>query len=332
MNLPGFEFAEPESIVEACQGLESQGEEAHVIAGGTDLLTLMKSRLKEPKVLVDLKGIPNLDQISYSDQNGLKVGALVSLRRLAADASVREKYPILEQATLSVGSPQLRAMGTLGGNLCQDNICLYFDPSAAVRQSVEPCHKLGGAVCYVVERSEDCWATYAGDVAPALLVLGAKVKIVDCSGEKVIPLSQLFSCDGKRPHTLQPGQLITQIQVPVPAPHSGGAYLKLRQRETLEYPLLGVAVQLTMEGKEGLCKDASLALTAVDKAPVTVKEADRLKGTKLTDDVIEELAKAAYRQAHPIKNLCGFTVPYRLKMVHAFVESAIKLALHRATS
>ncbi len=173
MNLPGFEFAEPESIVKACQRLESQGEDAHVIAGGTDLLTLMKSRLKEPKVLVDLKGIPNLDQISYSDQDGLKVGALVSLRRLAADASVTEKYPILEQATLSVGSPQLRAMGTLGGNLCQDNICLYFDPSAAVRQSVEPCHKLGGAVCYVVERSEVCWATYAGDVAPALLVLGA---------------------------------------------------------------------------------------------------------------------------------------------------------------
>ncbi len=121
MNLPGFEFAEPESIVKACQRLESQGEEAHVIAGGTDLLPLMKSRLKAPKVLVDLKGIPNLDQISYSDQDGLKVGALVSLRRLAADASVKEKYPVLEQATLSVGSPQLRAMGTLGGNLCLEH-------------------------------------------------------------------------------------------------------------------------------------------------------------------------------------------------------------------
>lgn len=332
MNLPVFEFAEAESIVEACQCLERQGEEAQVIAGGTDLLTLMKSRLKAPKLLVDINGIPGLDKISYSAPGGLKVGALVSLRRLAADALVREKYPILVQAALSVGSPQLRAMGTIGGNLCQDNICLYFDPSAAVRQSLEPCHKLGGAVCYVVQGSKECWATYAGDVAPALLVLGAKVKVVDSSGEKMIPLSELYSCDGKRPHTLHPGQLITQIQVPVPSPHSGGAYLKLRQRETLEYPLLGVAVHLTMEGEEGICKKASLALTAVDKAPVEVKEADKLKGKKLTNDVIQELAKAAYKRAHPMKNLCGFTVSYRLKMVNAFVDSAIQQALRSATN
>jgi len=337
MKLPKFEYVRPKSIGAACDILAAGGEQAHAIAGGTDLIMALKNRQKVAKMLVDISAIAQLDQISYSDEDGLRVGAMVSLRHVAAHPLVREKYPLLVQAALSVGSVQLRAMGTIGGNLCQDTCCMYFNRSALVRQSLEPCHKLGGEVCHVVNRSEDCWAAYAGDVAPALLVLRAQVKVADASGEKIIPLHELFSRDGKRPLTLQPGQLITEIQAPAPSPHSGGAYHKLRQRETLDYPLLGVAVNLTMGAGDGICKDAALAMTAVDKAPVvvaveTLHATSLLKGQRLTDELIQEFAKAVRKLAHPMKNLCGLTSNYRLQMVDVLVESAVQQALRDATN
>lgn len=331
MKLPDFEYAEPRSIREACQILEARGGDAHVIAGGTDLLMALKNRQKMPKMVVDINALPQLTEISYSDVGGLAVGALVSLRHLVAHPIVREKYSILVQAALSVGTVQLQAMGTIGGNLCQDTSCMYFNRSAMVRESLEPCHKLGGNVCHVVGGSEECWATYAGDVAPALLVLRAKVKVADAGGEKIIPLQELFSGDGKRPLTLRPGQILTEIQVPAPSPCSGGAYLKLRQRETLDYPLLGVAAQLTMEAGGGICREAALALTTVDKAPVMVKEAERLRGHRLTGERIQAVAHAAHKQAQPLRNLCGLAVTYRLNMVDVYVESAVQQALQRAT-
>jgi len=330
MTLPKFEYVQPQSTAEACQLLAARGSEAHVIAGGTDLIVALKNRQKVVNMLVDLSAISGLNQISYSEADGLKIGALVSLRHLAASPVVKQKYPILAQAALAVGSAQLQAMGTVGGNLCQDTCCMYFNRSATIRQSLEPCHKLGGDVCHVVNCSEDCWATYAGDLAPALLVLGAKIKIASLEGEKIVPLTNLFSSDGKQPHTLQPGQFITEIRVPSPPPHSGGAYLKLRQRETLDYALLGVAVNLTMEPGDGICKDAALALTAVDKAPLLVAEAQHLKGKKLTDELIDELARAAREKSQPIKSLYGFTVHYRREMIPVYVELAVQQARQRA--
>ncbi|MBI2985948.1 MAG: FAD binding domain-containing protein [Deltaproteobacteria bacterium] len=327
MKLPRFKYVEPRSIRKACEFLQAPQDEVQIIAGGTDLIMALKNRQKIPKLLVDISGIPGLKEIKYSDKDGLRVGVLATLRHLTAHPVVREKYPVLVQAALSVGTPQIRAMSTIGGNLCQDTCCMYFNRSAMVRQTLEPCHKLGGQVCHVVNASEECWATYAGDVAPALLVLRARVKIAGLRGEKVVPLHELFSCDGKRPHTLRPGQLVTEIQVPAPSPSSGGAYLKLRQRETLDYPLLGVAVNLTMEGEDGICKDASLALTAVDKAPVVVEEANRLKGKKLTHELMQDLTKAAIKRAHPIKDLCDLTATYRRNMVNVYVESATQQAL-----
>jgi len=330
MTLPKFEYAQPQSTAEACQLLAARGGEAHVIAGGTDLIMALKNRQKVVKMLVDLSAISGLNQISYSETNGLKIGALVSLRHLAASPVVKQKYPILAQAALAVGTAQLQAMGTVGGNLCQDTCCMYFNRSATMRQSLEPCHKLGGDVCHVVNCSEDCWATYAGDLAPALLVLGAKTRIAGLEGEKVVSLTDLFSNDGTRPHTLRPGQFITEIDVPPSAPHSGGVYLKLRQRETLDYALLGVAVNLTMEPGDGICKDAALALTAVDKGPLLVEEAKQLNGKKPTDELISAVAKAAREKSRPIKSLYGFTVHYRREMIPVYVELAMQQARQRA--
>src|SRR5690349_9968818 len=222
MGLPKFDYVAPRSVQEACRALEAGGGAARAIAGGTDLLTALRNRQETANLLVDLAALP-LDGIRYSDEEGLRIGALVSLRHVAADPSVGEKYPVLAQAARAAGSVQLQAMGTIGGNLCQNTCCMYFHRATGPRQSLEPCLKLDGDVCHVVAGSEQCWASYAGDLAPVLLVLGATLVIASPRDEKTMPVRDLFSGDGKRPHTLAPGQLITEIRVPSPAPHSGGA-------------------------------------------------------------------------------------------------------------
>ena len=330
MKVPTFEYAEPKSIGECCKVLEEQGDNAQAIAGGTNLMVALKNRLKVPKMLVDLCCVPNLNRIRYSDKDGLGLGALVSLRHLAANAVVREKYPILARAALDVGSPQIQAMGTIGGSLCQDTCCLYYDRAPMWRQGLEACHKLAGNVCHAVPGSKACWATYCGDLAPVLLALGARVKLADPKGEKAIPLSELYSGDGKVPHTLHPGQIVKEVQVPGISAHSGGAYLKLRVRKTIDYPLLGVAVTVALEGGDGTFRDVKVALTGVEKAPLLVKTADELKGEKITDEVIGSLAEAAYRQAHPINNASGLTPKYRRDMVRIYVKSALQRSVEAA--
>jgi len=327
MKLPQFEYLEPKSIGKACQVLKEQGGKALAIAGGTDLLMALKNWLKTPEMLVDLKGIPRLNQMIYSNKNGLEIGPLVSLRHLANNTIIRNKYPILSQAASEVGTPQLQSMGTIGGNLCQDNLCVYYNRSPMSRQMFDPCHKLGGNVCHAVKGSKTCWATFCGDMAPALLVLRAKVKIRDSNGESIIPLSEFYSGDGKKPNILKPGEIISEIRVPPLPSYSGGSYFKLRLRKAIDYPLLGVALNLTMENKEGICKDVALALTGVERAPLWIKEVDRLKGKKLVEEIIEELAEAAHKQAHPLNNICELTPAYRKDMVKVYVERAFHQAL-----
>jgi len=331
MKVPKFEYAQPKSIGECCKLLEEHGANAQAIAGGTNLMVALKNRLKVPKMLVDLCCVPNLNGIRYSQKDGLNVGALVTLRHLVADPVVREKYAIFARAALDVGSAQIQAMGTIGGNLCQDSCCLYYNRPPMWRQGLEACHKLWGTVCHAVRRSKTCWATYCGDLAPVLLVLGARVKIADPKGEKVIPLSELYSGDGKVPHTLHPGQVVMEVQVPTPSANSGGAYLKLRVRKTIDYPLLGVAVTLALEGGDGTFRDVKVALTGVGKAPLLIKAADELKGKKITDEMIEGLAEAAYKQAHPVNNASGLTPKYRRDMVRIYVKSAVDQSLEAAT-
>lgn len=330
MKLPRFERAAPRSIAAASRLLAAKAGEAHVLAGGTDLLVALGNRQKRAGLVVDLFGIPSLDRLDYSAAGGLAIGALVSLRRLAADPRVTRGYPALAQAALAMGTVQLQAMGTVAGNLCQDTCCMYFNRSEPVRASLSPCHKLGGELCHVVDGSGDCWATYSGDLAPALLVLGARVMIGDADGERAVPLADLFSRDGRRPHTLRPGQIVTRILVPPAAPRSGSVYLKLRQRQSLDYPLLGVAARVTLGPDDGVCTQAAVALTAVDRAPVVVEEAGRLEGRLASDALMAEVAQAAYRRAQPVKNVCGLAVRYRRHMVKPYVTSALQQAVAMA--
>lgn len=329
MRLPRFDYAAPRSVQEACRTLEAGGEAVCAIAGGTDLLMALRNRQETATLLVDLAALP-LGEICYSDDEGLRIGAMVSLRRLSADPTVGATYPVLAQAARAAGTVQLQAMATVAGNLCQNTCCMYFHRATGPRQSLDPCLKLEGSVCHVVAGSAQCWATYAGDLAPVMLVLGAALVIASPAGEKIVPVRDLFSGDGKRPHTLAPGQLITEIRIPPAAPHSGGAYLKLRQRQSVDYPLLGVAAYVAADPAGGVCREAALALTGVDRAPVVVDEASRLCGGKPTDEAIRTVAACARRRAHAINNVCGIPVRYRREMVNVYAESALRQALAAA--
>src|SRR5512140_3500109 len=178
MILPKFKYTAPQSLNEACKIAAEEGYDASIIAGGTDILQSLKYRLKKPGTLIDISSLPDLNNIADTP-DGLAIGSLVTMRRLAAHDTVRKRYPLLAQAALSIGSTQLQAMGTIGGNLCQDTCCIFYNLPPASREGLDPCFKLGGEICHAVKSSKSCWATYAGDMAPALLVLQATITITD---------------------------------------------------------------------------------------------------------------------------------------------------------
>lgn len=325
MRLPPFDYVEPKSVSKASQLLDEGGTDAKIIAGGTDFVQAMKYRLKMPKLLIGLNRIPSLRQIRYTRYGGLTIGAMASLRNLAAHPSVQEKYPMLASAALSMGSVQLQAMGTVGGNLCQDNCCIYYSRSPMARAGLGPCIKLGGTVCHVVKNSNDCWATYCGDLAPALLALRATVKVVDRDRETRLPLGDIFSGNGANPHSLQPSQIITEVLLPPPPENfTGGVYLKMRMRKAIDYPLLGVAVSISLNGNSERFKDITIGLTAVDKAPRFLEASDSMKSENDLQKITEELSAAALKQANPIANTYGYSPKYRRQMVPVYVRQAIQ--------
>lgn len=330
MALPEMDYVSPGTVADALAYLEAGSEAAQAIAGGTDLLQALKGGLKHPKLIVDLGAIAGLDGLEYTPESGLEIGALVTLHRLAEDGAVLAHYPVLAQAARQVGSPQLQAMATVAGNLCQDSCCMYFNRPEEVRRPLPPCHKLGGCICHVVPTSDICWATYSGDMAPVLIALGATVTVADRDGETVRPVAEIFTDDGVRPLKLEPGQLITKIQCPAPRPHSGARYFKLRPRATLDYAVVGVATHMTLDPKDMTCRDAAVVLTGVASSPRAVGEVADLKGQSLTDDAIDLLAQAAAKLSHPVKNVVGVQPGYRRSMVKVYVERSLRQSFEAA--
>jgi len=326
MKLPKFQYLAPKSIKEASSLLKTHGNKAIAVAGGTDLFVNLKNRLRNIEFIVDLKSIPKMDQVSFSKTDGLTIGAAATLRDLIENPTVRQNYPVLVQAAEAVGTPQLQYMGTVAGNLCLDNRCYYFNQSPLWHAGRDACWKLGGKTCYVVKGSKTCWAAYCGDTAPALIALGAKIKIADPVRSKTISLQDLYTGDGQNPNILKPGQFITEINVPPPAPNSGSAYMKLRRRQAIDFPLLGVAVKIQLDSK-GNCADAQIALTAAERKPILIAEAANLKGKALNDGALAEVLEAANSQAHPVDNLLGLPPSYRKQMVKIYLGRTIQQAL-----
>ena len=321
MHLPSFEHLEPRSLEEALGFLAEHKEQAKIIAGGTELLMSMKHRLLTPAYLVNLKAVPELNFVS-EDDGGLRIGALTRLSTLPKTPAVQERFSVLAKAAEMVAAPPLQAMGTVVGNLCLNTRCFYYNQSSFWRQARGACYKTGGDRCHVVKGGTRCLATYQGDMAPALIALGAILRVVSKGSEREIPLAELYTGKGTRPLALEPDEIVAEVRVPARVDGMAGDYQKLRLRGSLDFPLAGAAAILSRNGA-GVCNRARVVLTAVGTGPLVVEEATQLlEGQQVTENLVAQVAEAAYEAARPANNV-GSDASYRRKMVRVLTRRAI---------
>jgi 4-hydroxybenzoyl-CoA reductase subunit beta len=321
MRLPPFEYRAPVSVADAVKLMGDHGPDAMLVAGGTDLYPNMKRRQFEPKVLVGLRGIRELVGIRGSAATGLVIGSGTTLTVTAAHAEVAAHYPALATAAGLVSTPQLRNMGTLGGNVCVDTRCNYYNQSYQWRKAVDFCMKKDGEICLVAPGSPRCWAVSSSDTAPVLWSMGATVTLSGPGGERRIPIAGLYQDDGIVYLSKRPDEVLTEIALP-PAGDLRSAYLKLRRRGSFDFPVLGVAAALRMDGD--VVREARIVLGAVASLPREAVEAGALlAGRRLTAELIDEAAGVASRPSKPLDNT-DLTHPYRKKMTRVFVTRALR--------
>lgn len=289
LRLPWFEYRAPRTVAEAVTILAGEGPQAMLVAGGTDLLPNMKRRHQSPKVLVSLREVAELRKLNGS------YGAGLTLAEVAAHPGTPAA---LRHAAAQVATAQIRNMGTLGGNLCLDTRCTYYNQTEEWRKAIDYCLKKDGSTCWVATASKRCVAVSSTDTAPALIALGAKVKLAGPGGEREIPVEALYQNDGIDYLSRKPDEVLTGVVVP-----DGwmSTYWKLRRRGSFDFPILGVAAAVRMEGD--VVAEARIALGAVASRPFLVEKAGAfLKGKRLTDEVIAEASTLVANRAKPMDN------------------------------
>jgi len=322
LRLPPFTYIAARTADEAVALLAEHGPDALPVSGGTDLYANMKQRLFTPKVLVGLRPIANLGFIRYNDVSGLTLGALASLTSIAENDVVRGRYPALAAAATSISTPQLRNMGTIGGNICVDTRCNYYNQNLDWRKALGYCMKKDGDICRVATSSPKCLAVNSSDTAPVLQAYGARVHLSGPAGEREIPIEDFYINDGISAWAKGPGDIVTRISVPAPHAHTRSAYRKLRLRNSFDFPILGVAAVVELDDA-GVCKDARLVLNAVASKPVDVPAAAHcLIGTRLESEALEAAADAAFAVGKPLDNTSA-TIPYRKRMVRVFARRVL---------
>lgn len=321
MSLPPFALLRPRTLEQAVEQLAAHGPEAMLVAGGTDVVPNLRAGLFAPRVLVDLKAIRDLGGIRFEPGRGLQLGPLTTLTAIAESPVVREHYPVLAEAAATVASPVLRNMGTLGGNLCLETRCLWYNQSFFWRKALGFCLKKDGSVCHVAPGGQRCWAVWSGDTAPALLALDAEVEIASRRGVRRVPLAGFYKHDGMDRINLGREEILSGVRVPARTAGYRGSYHKLRIRGSIDYPLAGVAVALKLE--DGICRDARLGLTAVNPAPVLVEEVgELLRGQRFSPALVEAAAQAVIRTGKPLKTSVS-TPEYRREMLRVFARRAL---------
>ncbi len=327
MSLPRFKLLRPRTLEDALSLLAKHagGSPAatRVVAGGTDLIPSMKQKLFEPEYVVDIRNVAGLKDIRQTE-HGVEIGALASLTAIEQSALLRRRYPVLTEAAATVASPLLRNMGTIGGNICLDTRCLWYNQSLTWRKGCGFCIKKDGDLCHVAPGGSKCWAAFSGDTPPALLCLGAEIEIASASGTRRMPLSEFYTGEGDAYRRLQPDELLTRIFLPEASADYRGVYRKLRVRGSIDYPLAGVAV--VMRRSNGHIADARLAITAVNPAPLLVKGAGELLAGKMMDEALAAaVGDLAAKMARPLTT-SALTPEYRREMIRVFTKRAVLAA------
>jgi 4-hydroxybenzoyl-CoA reductase subunit beta len=320
MRLPWFRWRAPKTLAEAAKILAAEGPQAMLIAGGTDLVPNMKRRHQTPQTLVSIRGIAALK--TRSNGAGLRLGAARTLTELVDDADLRTNYRALWQAAAQVATAHLRNMGTLGGNVCLDTRCTYYNQSYEWRKAIDFCLKKDGETCWVATASKRCVAVSSTDTAPALIALGAKVKLVSAQGDRELALAELYRNDGIDYLTRRPDEILTEITLPDAAGWRS-SYWKLRRRGSFDFPVLGVAAAVKL-APDGVVEDARVVLGAAASRPFVVDKAgERLRGKTLTDEAIAAAAEATASRAKPMDNT-DLDLYWRKEVVDDFVGYALR--------
>lgn len=326
MRIEPFAYLRPANGQDACAALAAHPDATRILAGGTDLIPRLKQQLVRPAYIIDMT---DLTEYRYmrSETTGLAIGAGTTLHDLTASETVQREAPVLAQAAAKVASQQIRNVGTLGGNLCQETRCWYYNQSLAWKRAKPACFKAGGEICHVVNKPGQCHAAFQSDTAPVLLALDAQLKVLSVRGERIIPLGELYSGKSESPLALAADEIMTEIRIPAMPAGSGASYMKFSHRRAVDFPLAAVAVWLKMDDGNERIAAVRLFLSGVGAAPLRVPMAEEaLVGRELDEQAIAEAAEAAVRAARPVNNLHHGRPVLRRQMVGILSRRAIEEA------
>jgi xanthine dehydrogenase YagS FAD-binding subunit len=318
-----FEYVKPATVADAVRELGRSWADAKILAGGIDLLGELKEGIIAPQRIVNIKGISGLRYIRFSEKEGLRLGALVTLEEIETHQVIRQRYTALAEAAHSVGTPQIRNVGTIGGNLCQRPRCWYY------RDEHTKCLKKGGPMCFAYNGENKyhailgggpCYIVHPSDCAPALIAFRASVTVVSPRGQRTVPLEEFFVLPSRRldhETILEPDEIVTEIQVPAPAPNTRSTYLKFKERDSHDFAIVGAAVVMRLRGK--VCEDVRIVLSGVAPIPWRSPEAEAvLKGKAITPELAEQAGKAAVAKAQPLSQNA-----YKVPLTQAIVKQAV---------
>ncbi|MBK9260933.1 MAG: FAD binding domain-containing protein [Polyangiaceae bacterium] len=327
LPLPLFDHHRPRTLSAAIDLLARLGSKAVVIAGGTDVLPNMKQGLVEPEHVVSIGGIDELRGISVDvsadGAERLVVGAGMRLSEVADSIVVRRWAPALAEAAGQVGGPHHRAMGTLGGNICLDTRCRYYNQTYFWRKSLGFCLKKDGTVCHVVRGGQKCVAAASNDTAPALLALDADIHVLGPSGSRVLAANDFYTADGIKNTVLEPGELVVRVSIPRRSTRRS-AFEKLRRRGAIDFPLLSVAVRVDLSDHEPLRIDAAdVVVSALGARPRRVRAATTVRPGTPIETVVRDVSRGAYTECKPLPNVDEDT-EWRREMVPQLVERALR--------
>jgi 4-hydroxybenzoyl-CoA reductase subunit beta len=297
--LPAFDLRRPATLDEAA-ALLAASPGARVIAGGTDLLPNLRRGLEAPLLLIDISALRGGSAIELEDDGGMVLGAGVTLGAIATDALVAQRLPALGEAARSAAAPTHRSAATLGGNLCQDTRCVYYNQSEWWRASNDWCLKRGGDTCHVAPQGHRCHAAYSGDLAPVLLALDAHVELQSASGVRWLPLAQLYRDDGAAHLALEPGELLACVRVPSPTAGQASGYRKSRVRGAIDFPLAGVAIAVKLAA--GRIASLRVGLTGTNSHPLLLAGTEAFVGRAVDEELLRQLGKLVQQQVSPMRS------------------------------
>jgi len=321
MRLPPFEYLKPVSIEESVTVLGKYGKNARILAGGTDLLVNMKYRVIGPEIVIAIKSIPDLCRITSDNEGSTSIGASVTLSDLAANSLIAEKFPAFNHAVKSVASKHIRNMASIGGNICLDTRCWYYNKSKLWRDSREVCYKVGGNLCHAIKGSNRCHAINSSDTAPVLIALDARVSVVKKGHERLIPIKDFFRDNGVQPSVLEPEEMLTSLILPKSSGSSRSTFIKVSNRRGLDFGIGNIAAIVRENGK-GITQ-VRLIIGSMVSAPLLLEKASQvIMESGLTEKSIEKAAETARSELGTLTNL--FTsAGYKRHLAEVLVRRAL---------